>query len=60
MEMASTREYPTIRRGYLYTTAVFDGLCLDGEWKYHEVHQGHSGTESVQPGRHTLLCIGKY
>jgi len=59
MEMASTREYPTIRWGHLYTAAVLDGLCLDGEWKHHGFHQGLSGTESVQPGRYTLLCIGQ-
>ena len=36
--MASTREHPTIRWGHVYTAAVFNDLCLDGEWKYHEFH----------------------
>ena len=57
MEMASTREYPTVHWGHFYTAAVFDGLRLDGEWEYHEFHQGHSGTESIRLGRHTLLFM---
>ena len=42
MEVASTREYSTIRRGLLYTAAIFDDLRLDGERKYHEFHEGRS------------------
>ena len=30
VEMASTRKHPTVRRGHLDTTAVFDGFSLDG------------------------------
>ena len=51
MEMAPAREHPTIRWSCLCTTILFDGLGLDGEWRYYEVPQGHSGPESVQPGR---------
>jgi len=55
MEMASTREHSTIRWGHLYAAAIFDGLGLDGEWKYHEFHEGHSRSESVQPGECVFL-----
>jgi hypothetical protein len=44
MEMASTRKHPTVRWGYLDTTALFDGLRLDGEWKHYELHQDRSGS----------------
>ena len=36
MEVASAREHPTIRWGYLETAALFNGLGLDGEWEYYE------------------------
>jgi hypothetical protein len=31
MEMASTREHPTVHWGFLDTTTLFDCLRLDGE-----------------------------
>ena len=59
MEMASTREHTTVCWGYLYT-AIFDGLGLDGEWGYHEFHEGHSRSESIQPGGCIFLRIGHH
>ena len=53
MEMASTREHSTIRWGHLHAATILDGLGLDGEWKYHEFHEGHSRSESTQPG----MCV---
>jgi hypothetical protein len=38
VEMASSREHPTIRRGRHETTALFDGLGLDGKREYYEFH----------------------
>ena len=52
MEMAPTREHPTVRRGHLDTTVLFHGLGLDGERRYYEVSQEQSESESVQPRRY--------
>jgi hypothetical protein len=42
-EMASTREHLTIHWSYLDTTPLFDGLGLDGEWRYYEFYQENAG-----------------
>ena len=60
MEMAPAREHPAIRWSRLGTTILFDGLGLDGEWRYYEVPQDHSESQSVQPGRHTIPRIRRY
>lgn len=38
MEVAPAREHFAVRRGYLETAALFDGLSLDGEWEYYGFH----------------------
>ena len=60
MEMASTREHPTVRWGHFYTAAILDGLGLDGEWEYYEFYSGHSRSESVQPRGYTLPRNGRH
>lgn len=57
MEVASAREHLTVRRCYLETAALFDGLGLDGEWEYHEFYQGQSEPESVPPRRYIVCRI---
>lgn len=59
MEVASAREYPTIRWGYFDTAALFDGFCLDGEREYYEFHQGQPTSESVPPRKYILFYIGR-
>ena len=58
MEVASTREHPTVCRGYFETTALFDGLGLDGEWEYHEFHQGQSRSEPAPPRGCIVSLVG--
>ena len=37
MEVASARECPAVHWGYVDAITLFDGLALDGEWKYYDV-----------------------
>jgi len=60
VEMASTREHPPVRRGYIGTTILFHGLGLDGEWRYYEISQEQSETESVQSCRYISSRIWQH
>ena len=58
MEVASARKHPTIRRGYLNTPALFDGVGLDGEWEHYEFSQDKCDSESVQSRGYIMLVVG--
>ena len=60
MEMASTREHSTVRWSHFDATTIFDGLDLDGEWKYHDIHEGRPESESFQPRGYAVLRIWRY
>ena len=38
MEVASSREHPTICRRFVEASNFFDHIRKNGEWQYHELH----------------------
>ena len=46
MEVAPTREHPTIPRCYVGISTFFDNIGMDGEREHRGVCQGPSGSQS--------------
>ena len=60
LEMASTRKHTAIRRGYIRSAPLLDGICLDGKREYHDFPQRQSQSEPIQPRKSIVFCTDQH